>query len=916
MKGIHIFLVSLFLMLCVGGYLLSSYWIPTKNLDVWDLVPESAILVYESTSAVENWNEVQSTPVWNNLENIPHYAGLRSNIEHLDSLSGSEGHLHKLLRSKSFTFSLHRISKQALDYVYFIPVEGISDLQMIQDIEAEFKNRDDYKFQQRTYQDLVIHEAVNQEYEEVFSYMMHKDYFIGSFTPFLIEDVIRNLSGKSKNSFAAANPKVFEVARLDNDQGNIYINNQKIPQLLSVFVHENLSPELSHLGNLAQSTFIDIKVTPEKILFNGFSVSENINSKYLASVAGTQGNPLGFRSIIPNDLAVLYHLSFKDPDIWHGRLRSYWDQHQSSQLQAWNGIADAFNWDPLELVKLQDQEIGLAVLSTVEEEDPDRLIYLRFADLERGLSELSSLAVKTAEIAGDSLYVESYGDREITQINLSEFPSMMWGGLFNGFDQCFFMPVREYVVISNSIVALKELDNSIEREDTWGKSIAMNEFLDNSLQEANLSYFVNLPKSWNLLKRQLSGDWLAFVDLHQETLNRFKLLGFQFSDIGDKFYTSGILTYNENTIQLKETPRFQNNQQVYTESPITSKPFIVRNHNNGSREVLLQDSLKFLYLIGGKGRMLWQDSLGGSICGNVTQIDYYKNNKLQYLLATAKDLHIIDRNGNSIEGFPVSVPTKTRLRNVGAIDYDNSKRYRIIASDESGSIFMFDKTGKLLDGWNPKVMQDQLVMAPQHIRIRDKDCIIAVQENGMVHIMNRRGQHYPGFPLDLKGSTSGPLYVEKGTDFSRTFFTAVTSQGLLVRFDLNGKIIEKKQLVKPTKDTYYQLCLDPLRKYFVIKQQNANRLGILNRKGAVIFEKDYLSNSDLIVQYYLLANDHTVFAVTDPVQQFTYFYNKDGELINAAPIESNSEIAMLYFENQSQHQVYSVYDNKFALLSF
>jgi hypothetical protein len=332
--------------------------------------------------------------------------------------------------------------------------------------------------------------------------------------------------------------------------------------------------------------------------------------------------------------------------------------------------------------------------------------------------------------------------------------------------------------------------------------------------------------------------------------------------------------------------------------------------------VLVQDSLKHLYLIGSQGRTLWQDELGSTICGKVSQVDFYANNKLQYLMATEKEIHIIDRNGNSIEGYPVSVPTNSRLRNIGVIDYDNSKRYRFIASDESGQVFMYNKQGELLDGWNPRVMQDQLLFAPRHIRVRGKDCIIAVQENGQVHVMNRRGNNYPGFPLDLQGSIEGELFISQGTDFSNTLFTAVTRSGLIIKFDLNGKITDRQQLLKPTSDTYFELCLDPLERYYVIKRQNANRLGILNRKGEVLFEKDYLSKADLIVQYYLLENNHSIYAVTDPVQQFTYFYNQDGSLINSSPIESNTEIAMLYYENQQQHQIYSVYDNKFALRSF
>jgi hypothetical protein len=916
LKGLYIFLISLVLALVVGGIFLFKFWEQRKQLVVWDLVPESAILVYESTKTVENWNEIQDKAVWDNLEQIPYYASIGTKVKLLDSLSGSEGKLHKLLMSKPFVFSLHRVSQTDLDYLFFISLDDVSDFELIKTLVARYQTRDDFRFQDRSYQDILIHEAVNKEYEEVFSYLIHKNYFIGSFTPFLVEDVIRNISGQTKNSFALANAGLFEVAKLDNDQGNIYINNAKIPQLLSVFAKETLSPSLLPLGHLANSTFLDIKITDEQILLNGFTVTEPEDNPYLISVAGTQGRSLDFEGLISNEVATLYHLTFHNADIWHQKLRAYWKQHHKEQLDAWESLESQYGWNPAKLITSQRHGLAMAVTGTVDDESPQRLIYLRFSDPVEGFNQLTEAAEKSAMTKGDSVYVERYSGSEIRQISIKELPSKLWGGLFGGFEQSFFMPLEEYIVIGNSIQSLKELVTAVENEETWGRSITKSEFLENSLQEANLSYYVNLDKAWNLLDQQLSADWKAFLELHANSLKKFELLALQFSDIGDKFYTTGVLTYNGENPDPMILPRFQQQQQVYTEARITSRPFVVKNHNNGGREVLFQDSLNYLYLIGAQGRLLWQDSLAGSIKGELSQIDYYKNNKLQYLLASENQIHIIDRNGNSIDGFPISVPTNTRLRNVRAIDYDNSKRYRLIASDESGHVYMFDKQGKLLDGWNPKILQDQLLLAPQHIRVRGKDCIIAVQENGVIHVMNRRGNPYPGFPFDLGGSTAGPLFIDQGTNFENTSFTAITTQGQIFKFDLHGKVQEKRQLVKPSVDTRYQLCIEPLNRHYIIKRQNANRLGVLNRKGDVVFEKDYLSTADLRLQYYLLGNDHSIYAVSDPVQQFTYFYNQDGILVNSSPIESTGEIALLYFENQRQHNIYSVYDNMYALQSF
>ncbi len=917
MKRLYIFIFSLIVILAVGGFLFFKFWYTDKEQQVWELVPDSAILVYESNNTVKNWNEVQGRKIWASLEEIPFYANIGNTIQVLDSLSGSQGHLDKLVQGKPFVFSIHKVAQDDLDIMFFVKLDDISDYDILNKLVEQFRARDDFEFKTRTYQGFTINEAVNEDYQQIFSYIVHKNYFVGSFTPVLVEDVIRRLSGLTTGSFEYSNPQLAQVAKLDNDQGNLYVDNRKLPQLFSVFV-EKQSAAISSLKFLAESTFLDLKVTDDLVLLNGFTLLDQGANQYLHSVRGNQGGALGFKDLLSSDLGILYHITFQDPEVWHGRLRNYWKTHKPAQWNHWNDMVNhPLDWEPLNLIKSLTSEIGLATMETTEGEPPDRLIYLEFSDFNEGFLHLNTLAERSAQHIGDSLYTETYGDREIRQISVDQFPEKIFGGLFHGFEQTFFMPMGQHIVLANSIQSLKELVQSIERQETWGKSIKIQQFLERTLEEANLSIYMDLDNAWTLLEQDLSPKWKSYLEDHQKVIKGFGLVALQFSDIGDKFYTSGVITYKPSApVKLQIAQHFNNVQQTFTHSPITSRPFVLKNHNNGSREVLLQDSLNILYQISSQGRVLWYDSLQATIQGDISQIDYYQNNKLQYLLATGKQVNIIDRNGQSIEGFPVTIPTETVLRNVRAIDYDNSKKYRIISSDDNGQIFMMDKQGKLLEGWNPKVMEDQLLTAPQHIRVRGKDCIIAVQQNGVVHIMNRRGESYPGFPIDLKGPTQSPLFMEIGTDFAKTYFTTITTSGLIMRFNLEGSVVQRQQLLKPSSDTRYKLCIDALRKNYVISRQNANRLGILNRKGEVILEKDYLTSGALNVQYYKFGNDHSIYSVTDPIQQFTYFYNQDGALVNAMPIENAREVGVVYFENQQKHHVYNVYERRFSILSF
>ena len=71
-----------------------------------------------------------------------------------------------------------------------------------------------------------------------FSFLFFNNFFIGSYSSVLIEDVIRSIN-QPGNSFKEAYPKLFKFIKKKDDFGNIYINANKIDDLLEIFIQEN-----------------------------------------------------------------------------------------------------------------------------------------------------------------------------------------------------------------------------------------------------------------------------------------------------------------------------------------------------------------------------------------------------------------------------------------------------------------------------------------------------------------------------------------------------------------------------------------------------------------------------------------------------------------------------------------------------
>jgi hypothetical protein len=569
----------------------------------------------------------------------------------------------------------------------------------------------------------------------------------------------------------------------------------------------------------------------------------------------------------------------------------------------------------MDFYQFMEGENAVAVLSSSATAQTDKLLFIKTTEINEALSEINKLSEEAAQANGDTLYYETYADKEIRELAIEEFPQWLLGKNYAGFQQSFFTTFDDYLLISNNIQNIKNLIVDIETESTWGRSILQNQFIESTLQDANLSVYINTPRAWDMLRKNLSPKWKTFFEENPTQLKAMELLALQFSSEQNKFYTNIEVQYRKSKV-TKSLNYFDVAQKVNIGVPIISKPHVVKNHDSGALEVLVQDSTNALHLISANGQILWTEELPGPIQGEVYQIDFYKNQKLQYVFATPFQIHILDRNGNGVEKYPLEFNRESPIEYFNVVDYDKSKNYRFMVSSREGNVYLFTKEGNLLEGWNPRTLPDRLATIPQHIRVRSKDFMIAMQENGMVNLMNRRGEMKPGFPLNINDRISNNLFFEVGNNFDQTNLVTITQGGEVAKVSFTGKISAKQQLYKPTKETTFKLVPDALQRTYIIGRQDLNRVSILDREGKLLFDKDYLSQEDMKVQYYNFGVSKEIIVITDSVQGFSYIYDTSGNLVNRQPLESEHEVGVLYYESDSKFLIYSCYQNTFRIVSF
>lgn len=102
-------------------------------------------------------------------------------------------------------------------------------------------------------------------------------------------------------------------------------------------------------------------------------------------------------------------------------------------------------------------------------------------------------------------------------------------------------------------------------------------------------------------------------------------------------------------------------------------------------EQLPNDKLRML---DGKRKGVWTIPFEGKLCGAVAQVDFFKNGKLQMLFVSGNRLHLIDRLGRSVKGFPITLPQNV-VYGPKVIDIGNDRNYSFIVLNEDNSVAIY-----------------------------------------------------------------------------------------------------------------------------------------------------------------------------------------------------------------------------------
>jgi outer membrane protein assembly factor BamB len=910
-------LVAVLIYLLIQGA--SMLWNKTKPDEVFALIPENAVLALEVPDMPSFWHRADSLSMWRNLKETAYFQKAAQRTALLDSLLRQGLDVEQYLKGKEVVMSLHIVAKGELDYLFFVPVTDREDNFASQVIKV-LDDRKRFDFDKREYQGVSIHEI--SKYGNTFSYIFHDNYFIGSFTPFLVEDVIRNTSGSSKSNFANANVSAFEFEKIKEGDGHLYLNFNLLAKLVGLFSNLPLVQQNSDLlGNFSPAMSANFSVAQEDLQLNGIATADDLREykHYLSIFQGQRPTELGnLLNFIPKRTALFYRLSFDNNEKFYESLRGYWAKNDTLAYLASDSLENQYNFNSKDFFEDLRGEIALATLESLDNSEVDKLLFAKIKNPAEMLKRMNHLSQSSIVGKQDSSIYENYAKLKIVQIGVPELPEKLFGRLFNGFQYSYFTIFNDYLVIGNSFKALRNLLNDVNNEQVWAKLDKQKKMLGALQKEENFTLIVNTLRCWNILKANLGADWQEIGERYKRNLLRFEFFTYQASLQAEAYKSTAHCLHRRLNFSKKgslNTPILLSKTSVG--NSLTTKPFIVKNHTDKSREILVQDSKNVLHLISSQGKKLWSLEMGAKLLPDIYQVDMLNNEKLQYLVSTNKKIYVIDRLGRILGGFPIDYPFEQPLERLGLIDYDKTKSYRFGASDMQGNIYVFTKDGKTLSGWNPRRLLYPLAMSPTHVRVGTQDCIIAIQANGVINLFKRNGEMYSGFPMSFENTNVfSNVYLQYGTLLSNTLIILLSSKGDLIKVNLLGQVVARESFARDESETYYSLGMDEIdgQDWIIARQSNEN-VSVIGKDGKLLFEKNYANASNKMVQYFNFGTNLEIFAVTDKEEHKTYLYYINGDSLTEKPLDSDQPVSIFYSELYEKILIYKCFKNEVQQLS-
>jgi len=450
-------------------------------------------------------------------------------------------------------------------------------------------------------------------------------------------------------------------------------------------------------------------------------------------------------------------------------------------------------------------------------------------------------------------------------------------GFAPGFNETYIAFYDNFMIAGNSYATISRLlyDNLLNK--TLANDLTYRDFESTLPSRAGYFFYCVPSRIISYLTGFLNDDIIKALKSNKSSLNKIQSAGFQFA-------SSNGMIYNSLSIRFKEEAREESTTEWETllDTVAAIKPFFFTNHTTGAKEIFIQDLNNNTYLINAAGRVLWKVPLNERIIGNIYMIDYFRNGKYQLLFSGKDYIHLLDRNGNYVERYPVKLRSPA-TNSLAMVDYDNNLNYRLFIAGEDKMIYSYDITGSVVKGWKPFRTAGQVKSEISYFKVSGKDYIVASDETS-VYFLDRTGNKRLNLKESVTRSKGSSMRLNPGSEPS-VVCSSPDGTVQIIYFDGTIKKFSLKKFSSDHSFDIFDVNGDGFGEYIFIDKgilylYNHNRSGLFSRD----FGSEELGGP---INFIFSATDRKI-GVFDVSKKLIYLIDKEGKTTDGFPLRGAS----------------------------
>lgn len=721
--------------------------------------------------------------------------------------------LDHLATDRTCLLALYEVGKGNFDYILAAKNDsGLFNLDSIPNKTVETLTYQQTKFTKYTI-----------DGQEIYSIQKNNDLLLSS-SMLLMENIIRVSDNSPVDPILE---KLYGTSSLDKS-ATFFINPVGNASLLSLKEENDDSPPFSSWISL------DFTANSDEVNLNGVAMAPDSTKNFINLFKGT--SPLANKTPLyaPLSAQAILSYTFDDYQVFAENQNTYLDRVKKSD-SLFNTV----------------EEVGLIYLNN------EKVVLLKSYGTESLYDYLDSRKIAS----------QNYQGSEILELQDRQLVEEGFTPLVKNFESNFCTLLENSFLFSENKEALQTVISSHKSSSSFDN--------DQGFQTAKASL---ASESSMLFVSKSSGiDFFAKQELSEEAVENIKD-----NDLKEQVFASQMVMdkgFGHFNILVS---KIEKNQEQNTVSPLftlelntdlATDPQFVKNHRTKQQEIVVQDQNNVLYLISTDGKVLWTKQLGGRIQGEIQQVDIYKNGKLQLAFCTNDQFLILDRNGDEVPPFTIDFEGGN-LNPLAVFDYDGSRNYRFVVT-QGRKVYMYNNQAKIVNGFTFKEAPSNILGAPKHFRVANKDYLVFKQDNSTLRILHRVG--------------SDRIKVAEKIDFSnnevflyKNKFSVTNKKGVLHQIDTNGKLTATNFNLTPDHGFY------ATSNTLVFMDDN-----VLSIKGKKVeLELGVYSKPKIFYIY-----DKIYVAVTDIQNHQIYLFDSQAEPIPGFPVFGSSLIDLTDMDN-------------------